>query len=228
MEKELEILELKETKELETDAVSTLDKIKEIQIIDNESNKNATDLLKLIKSKAKAIQDYWKDTTERAYKIYKDLKAKEKEMLEPLQNAENIIKSKMSDFIIQEQRKAQEEQEKIRKQQEIEALKQIEEAEKLRKEGKEIEAITKEQLAYTIDTLQTKVETNVDKVEGVNYMIDYDIEILDPTKIPSYLNGIEIRKIDTGAIKKLVKMANGKLNLEGIKVIEKKIIRVRS
>jgi len=146
----------------------------------------------------------------------------------PLEEAETQIKAKMSVYIMEQEEKAKKEQEALRKAQEEEALKQLAEAEKLKAEGKDLEAQIQEEMAYAIDEVKTVVEPTIQKQEGISYMTDYSIEIVDANKVPTYINGIEIRPIDIQAIKKLAKASKGKIEIEGIKILERKIMKVRS
>lgn len=213
---------------IEKEQKSILDQIQEITINNEEDNIKAGNFLKQIKPVIKNIEAYWKPLKESASKAHKDLCAKEKEMLEPLKQAETQIKAKMSVYITEQEEKARKEQEALRKAQEEEALKQLAEAEKLKAEGKEIEAQVQEEMAYAIDEVKTVVNPTIQKQEGISYMTDYEIVVVDNKKVPTYVNGIEIRPIDVQAIKKLAKASKGQIQIVGIKILEKKIMKVRS
>lgn len=207
---------------IESEKNSVLSKIKSFQIITDEDNKIAGDYLKQIKPVIKNIKDYWKPLKESAKKAHSDLCEREKSMLEPLELAENEIKHKMSNYIMEQEEKARKEQEALRKAQEEEALKQLEEAEKLKAAGNEVEAQIQEEMAYAIDDVKTVVNPTIQKQDGISYMTDYEISVKDSTKVPAYINGTEIRPVDTQAIKRLVKMCKGNIQIEGIEIKEKK------
>lgn len=213
---------------IEDEQKSILDQIQEITINNDEDNIKAGNFLKQIKPVIKNIKDYWKPLKESAKKAHSDLCAKEKEMLEPLEQAEVQIKAKMSVYITEQEEKARKEQEALRKAQQEEALKQLAEAEKLKEEGKELEAQMQEEMAYAIDEVKTVVTPTIQKQEGISYMTDYVIEVVDATKVPTYINGMEIRPIDTQAIKKLAKLSKGQLQIDGIKISETKVMKVRA
>ena len=213
---------------IENEQKSILDQIHEITINNEEDNIKAGNFLKQIKPVIKNIKEYWKPLKESAKKAHSDLCAREKTMLEPLEQAETQIKAKMSNYIAEQEEKARREQEALRKAQQEEALRQLAEAEKLKAEGKEMEAQIQEEMAYAIDEVKTVVTPSIQKQEGISYMTDYDIGIIDANKVPTYINGIEIRPIDVQAIKKLVKMYKGNIQIDGIKITEKKIMKVRS
>lgn len=207
---------------------SILEQIQEITINNEEDNIKAGNFLKQIKPVIKNIKAYWKPLKESAKKAHSDLCAKEKEMLEPLEQAETQIKTKMSVYITEQEEKARKEQEALRKAQEEEALKQLAEAEKLKAEGKEIESQVQEEMAYAIDEVKTVVNPTIQKQEGISYMTDYEIVVVDNKKVPTYVNGIEIRPIDVQAIKKLAKASKGQIQIDGIKILEKKVMKVRT
>lgn len=213
---------------IENEKKTLLEQIKEITIDNEEDNINAGTFLKQIKPIIKNIKEYWKPLKESAKKAHSDLCAKEKEMLMPLEEAETQIKAKMTVYIMEQEEKAKKEQEALRKAQEEEALKQLAEAEKLKAQGKELEAQIQEEMAYAIDEVKTVVEPTIQKQEGISYMADYSIVVIDANKVPAYMNGIEIRPIDIQAIKKLAKASKGKIEIEGIKILERKIMKVRS
>lgn len=207
---------------------SILEQIQEITINNEEDNVKAGNFLKQIKPVIKNIKEYWKPLKESAKKAHSNLCSKEKEMLEPLEQAEIQIKAKMSVYITEQEEKARREQEALRKAQQEEALRQLAEAEKLKAEGKEMEAQIQEEMAYAIDEVKTVVEPTIQKQEGISYMTDYSIVIVDANKVPTYVNGIEIRPIDVQAIKKLAKASKGQIQIEGIKILEKKVMKVRT
>lgn len=213
---------------IENEQKSILDQIQEITINNEEDNIKAGNFLKQIKPVIKNIKEYWKPLKESASKAHKDLCNREKCMLEPLEQAEIQIKAKMSVYITEQEEKARREQEALRKAQQEEALRQLAEAEKLKAEGKEMEAQIQEEMAYAIDEVKTVVEPTIQKQEGISYMTDYEIVVVDNNKVPTYVNGFEIRPIDVQAIKKLAKASKGQIQIEGIKILEKKVMKVRA
>lgn len=213
---------------IEAERKSLLENVNEITINNEEENQEAGTFLKQIKPIIKQIKEYWKPLKESAKKAHSELCAKEKEMLQPLEEAETKIKAKMSLYIMEQEEKAKREQEALRKAQSDEALKQLEEAERLKAEGKDLEAQIQEEMAYVMDEVKTVVEPTIKKQEGISYMTDYEVEIVDSNIVPIYINGMEIRPIDLQAVKRLVKVSKGKIEIKGLRIIEKKVLKVRS
>lgn len=204
-----------------------LNELKSIIITNQEEYENAATFVKKVKDSNKKVKEYWKPLKDQAAKTHKELVSKEKDMLTPLEEAEKILKQKMTEYVEIQEEKARQEALELKKKQEELAMQQLEEAEKLRNDGDEISAAMAEQNALVIDSLNTNISSSVQKVDGVSYRTDYDVEIIDDKKVPSYIGGIEIRQINVQAIKKLAKATKGKIEIDGIKIIEKKVSSIR-
>ena len=63
--------------------------------------------------------------------------------------------------------------------------------------------------------------------KGISSQDDYIVTITDESLVPVTLNGIILRKVDEGAIKRLVKLAKGNIEIPGVKIEKTKIINVR-
>lgn len=63
--------------------------------------------------------------------------------------------------------------------------------------------------------------------KGISSQDDYIVTITDESLVPVTLNGIILRKIDEGAIKRLVKLTKGNIDIPGIKIEKTKIVSVR-
>ena len=61
---------------------------------------------KRVKAQIKAVKDYWKPLKENAAKAHKEICAREKEMLAPLQEAESTLKGAMSSYLMEQEKKA--------------------------------------------------------------------------------------------------------------------------
>lgn len=217
MEEETQLVEIK------NESSSIVETANNINITNQEDLESAAAFLKEIKNTQKKIKDYWEEPIKNAYETHKKLKAKENEMLEPLQNSEKIIKDKISDYTITMERLKREEEERIRAEQEQQALEQLKEAERLKAEGNEVEAQIAEENAVAMSQIDIKVDSKVEKVAGLSFRKDYEIVVTDPYKVPAYINGTEIRKIDLAQIKRFVKMTNNGVQIPGIKVNETQI-----
>lgn len=204
--------------EIRNESTNIVDAANNMNITNQDDLVYAAGFLNNIKATQKKIKEYWEEPIKRAYDAHKALKAKENAMLEPLQNSEKIIKDKIDDYNAVMQRLKEEEEARLRAEQERQALEQLEEAEKLRAEGNEVEAQIAESNAEMMAQVEVKVDPMIEKVQGLSFRKDFEIVVTDPYKVPAYINGTEIRKIDLAQIKRFVKMTNNGVQIPGIQV----------
>lgn len=221
-------MEDKELLSLNLESNMLLGEVTNTKINNQEDFEFASSFLKQVKAVQKKVKDYWETPIKNAYEAHKSLKNKENEMLKPLQESEKILKNKMQEYTEQQTKIFEEQLKRLKEEQEKEAMHELEEAERLRENGDVVGAEIAESNANMIYQMPTNLKSGVEKVEGIGYRKDYEIQIVDDTKVPAYINGIQIRKIDESQIKKLIKMTNGQIIIPGINVKEKKIISVRS
>lgn len=90
-------------------------------------------------------------------------------------------------------------------------------------ERRKLEQQAKEQ--YGVEVI---LDTNAPKVEGISAVTDYEITVLDISKVPTIFNGVPIIQVDISAVKKLAKLMKGKLEIPGLKIEETKQIRSKA
>ncbi len=188
---------------------------------------NASELCKDIKNRINQIKYYWKDTKDNAYKAWKNLCAKEQELLDPFTKAETELKGKMADF----QRKKLEEERLLREEQE---RWKREEAERLLKEAEQAEADgMAEHSEYLVEmaeqtqNMQFKEPPKV-KTADTSRKIVWKARVINPSIVPAELNGVIIRPIDTKALDKMAQLSKGNTKVPGVEFYEDIQIAVRT
>ena len=88
----------------------------------------AGDLTKAVKKMQKKVKDYWEPMRVNAKAAYDEVLAHKKEMLDPLEAAEKILKGKMGDYSMEKERKRRAQEEAMRKLAEQEMNRKLEEA----------------------------------------------------------------------------------------------------
>ena len=199
----------------EESSLAVIEQAKQIVINDSEDYKNASEFLKQIKAQEKIITDHFADMKEQAHKAHKAICDKENGFLKPLKAVESQIKTLMSNYSIEQEKrqleavfKAQTEKAKL--------------IEKYRADGDDVMAELLE------ETMSVAPISEIENVSGVSSTDNYEIEIVDASKVPAYINGVEIRTIDIGEIKELAKQSKGEIQIDGIKIVRTKSIRVRN
>ena len=199
----------------------------QLKVVDDASYQIAGNVLTEIKTKQKMVKEYFAPLKEAANKAHKAITSKESETLKPLEEIERSLKSEMSNYFMEQERKKREAEALLRKQIEEEKRRALAEAEKLEKEGKTEESDMAFQQAVDAEEMAMFAQVEVAKptVKGIGTQKDYVITVTDESKVPSYILGACIRPVDTMAIKKLVKATEGKIRIEGISINETVIIK---
>ena len=181
--------------------------------------KNAVEICKDIKFRIKQVEDYWKDLKDKAYKSWKDICSKEKQLLEPYTNAEADIKRKMTTWQrekMEQEKLIREEQERYRKSEEERLLGLARKAEL---DGKI------EHSEYLVDLAeQTKViqfeQPKQTKVVGSAVKATWKARITNTDLVPINFAGAEIRPISQTVLDKLAKASSGKMKIPGVEFYE--------
>ena len=190
----------------------------------------AGDLIKTIKAMQKQVKDYWDPLRVAAKRTYDDVLAKKKAMLDPLEAAEKIIKSKMGDFVLEQERKRQEQEEAMRKLAQAEIDRKLDEAATAEANG---DAMGVEFAMAEAEVMQGIAEagsipSQKPKANGVSTSKAWKIVSVDPAQVPVSIAGAVIRPVDESAVMALIKATKGKIEIPGIKYEETVTISVRS
>jgi hypothetical protein len=180
---------------------------------------NAAEVCKDIKAKIKQIEDYWASLKGSAYKAWKDICAKETELLAPFTKAETSIKSKMTTFqrqLMEEQRIQREEQERFRKEEAERLMKAAEEAQQ---DGMAEHADYLVEEAAKVEVMKFEQPKAV-KTAGTAVRTVWKAKITNDELVPSYANGMCLRLIDVATLNKLAGLVKGKSNIPGVEFYE--------
>ena len=200
-------------------------------VIDNDQDyADAGAFVKQVKATAKKVEEYWEPMRKMTYDAYKEVTEHKSQMLDPLKNAEKMIKGKISAYHEEVERKRREEEEAARRAAQEEAERKIAEAQEAELNGDferadaaiaEAEVMT--QASETITVLKEEP-----KVSGIIKKVDWEITSVDSNVVPVSLAGVELRPVDTGAVLELIRATRGKVQIPGIEYKEKVNISVRA
>jgi Mg-chelatase subunit ChlI len=115
----------------------TVQKAEALIITNNADYEAAGTALVEIKTYNKRVQDYWKEPKDNAYKAWKGICAKEKVILDPLNEAEGLIKQKMATYQREQEAKERAIREELERRQREETERLMKEAEEKEKEAEE-------------------------------------------------------------------------------------------
>lgn len=201
-----------------------------IAIIDDDTYQLAAAMLTSIKGQQNAVTDFFEPLRKTTKAAYDSVLKRRKDMLDPLNKAEAVIKKKLTAY--------QEKVERDRAAKEAE-LKRLAEAER---EAKFEEAVSAEAsgdaLGAELAMLDAEVMDDVaatiavapaaPKAAGISYRTDWEITGIDPKLVPVEFAGAIIRPVDEKAVKALIKASKGKIQIPGITYKAVKTVSARS
>lgn len=195
--------------------------------IDNEDDyKEAGQFGRLLKQRTAEVKDFWKPLKEAAHKAHAEICAREKAMLQPLSNAEKILKQTMGAYISEQERIRREAEEAARRAAQAEAERRLQEAIALEAQGKSAAADAAVEEAEIMDEMSNMVSVAAEKpkAEGVTTKKDWEIESIDSSKVPVLFAGVELRPVDTSAVMRLIRSTKGQVHIPG--VVYKEVAKV--
>jgi hypothetical protein len=217
------------TRELNSVSQRAISAAESLMIIGQADMEQASYLLKGFKSAKEAVVNFFKPLKDKAYQTHKEICDREKEMLMPYANADQLVRQKVNAYTAEQERIRREKEAELRRKQEEEARRLAEEAEKLEAEGRRAEAeITLDRAAMTETYAQSiSVPTSQEKIQGISYRTDYEVSVDDEAAVPVSFGGVTIRPVDLAAVKRLAVATKGNIKIPGIRVIENKKVAVR-
>lgn len=188
-------------------------------IIETEADYTAAgEFGRLLKQKTAEVTVFFKPMKDSAHQAHKAVCDREKAMLNPLKNAEKIIKKTMSDYLMEQERKRQEAEKAIRQAAEAEMQRKLAEAAKLESTGEQEKAeeafedavVMDEAASYSIAACAKP------KVSGVGASKDWEIVGVDADAVPVHFSGMELRPVDQAAVMRLIRASKGRIEIPGI------------
>jgi hypothetical protein len=190
-----------------------LERAKSLVVNSVENYQTACEIVKGIAELRKMIEADFKPAKSSAYDTWKAICAQEKNHLDGLSEPDRIVRSKISDYNVEQERIRREEERKAREVAERQAEeRKIQEAIKAEAQGRP-------ELANTI--LDTPVvaapivvpKATVPKVEGVSMATTWKFEITDSSLIPR-----EYLTVDETKIRKVVQALKEQSSIPGVRV----------
>lgn len=229
---------------LEKESVTIRELVAGVVVEDQDGFSKAGDLAKQVKAFQKKVEDYWEPIRDSAYKAYKTINDRKKQMLDPLKDAEKSLKQKMGAYTMEVERKRREEEERLRKIAEEEQRRRLEEAQRLEEERKQkiAEAQTHEEdgndffaalahmeaqkaekaaqaavaEAQMMASVPVSVQVEKPQMKGVSQRVAWEIVSVDESKVPVSVAGAVIRPVDQAAVMRLIKASNGTVEIPGV------------
>lgn len=200
---------------------------KGLTISTHEDYDRGTTILKDIKTRVKAVKEYWKGPKEAANAAHKELVAKEAQMLKPLQEAESIIKKAMLAYTAEVDRKRREAEEaaRIAREEEVKRLEAI--AAKAEEQGDKDTAEIMRDMAEEVPIGEIAAAA-APTAKGVSVRTTWKARVTDPKAVPAYFEGMELREINMTALNNIAKWRNGEAQIPGVEFYQDSTMSVRA
>lgn len=211
-------LQLVETNEVETKAVTIVDQAKVVKVTDSETYITAGSLWKQIGDMITEIKDTFDPICEAAYRAHKAATEKRAKYLNPLTQAQKDVKKLMSDYDAEQERIRLAEEARLRE------LARKEEEERKLQEAIQAELEGNHEAAEKIIQEPVQVAPVVvpkatpKMVGGPVYQTRWKFEITDAEKVPR-----EYLMIDEQKIGKIVTALKDKTNIPGIRAFSTRV-----
>lgn len=201
-----------------------------VVIATDEDYVTAAEITKAVKQTQKKVKDYWEPLRASTYKAYQDVMGKKKQMAEPLERAEKILKGKMAAFMAQKERERKAREEAARKAAQMETDRMLAEAASYEKNGDAMGAEMAMAEAEIMDDAAAGIviASKAPKVDGVSTAKTWQITNVDLSKVPAEIAGVVIRPLDEKAVLALIRATKGQVKIPGIEFEETVAISVRA
>lgn len=173
-------------KEIAKQSLNIFEQAKNLMVVDEAGYCLGVEIIKSLKSMQKKIEDYFEPIKSGAYKTWKEICAKEKEQLEPLEKAEDYLRDEINGYLntLEKARKAEQEkaEREAREKAEKERQKLLEKAVQAKTEEKQESLLEKAENVYAEPV---HVKPYIDKTiktgdTTVTRKTDIKITITDP------------------------------------------------
>ncbi len=214
---------------LESHGMSIVKHAASLIVDGNEGYNAAAELLRQIKNQSKAVKDYWGPIKTKAKAAHQEVVDREKTMLNPLMQAEAIVKKNMSAYQmkIEEERRRAEEEARKRQQEERDRL--LTEAIKAEEKGDDAEASANVAMAELVEDMAPAVmAAPAAKAAGISTRKSWKAKVTDAAKVPVVANGIEIRPINMAALNNIARLTKGTAEIAGVEFFEDTTISARA
>ena len=200
-----------------------------VTVASDEEYASAGEFTKSVKKMQKKVKEYWEPLRVSAKATYDDILARKKQMLDPLESAEKILKSKMIAYSREKEKKRKAQEEAMRKLAEQEMARKLEEAAKAEAAGDSLGAEYAMAEAEVMEDVSISggIRSQAPKANGVSQSKTWKITSIDSSLVPVTFSGVEIRPVDEKAVMRLIKESKGTISIPGVQYEETVSISIR-
>lgn len=189
-----------------------------IVINGDEDYQAAAEFGRELKRKSAEVTAFFKPMKDAANKAHKEVCQREKAMLEPLKNAEGILKKEMGRYTMEQERQRAEMERQLRLAAQAEADKKLAEAAAAEEAGDKAGCEAALLDAQIIDTAgrSASLQVQAPKARGTSVSKDWQIVEVDDLLVPVAIAGVVIRPVDKGTVMRLIRSSKGTIQIPGV------------
>lgn len=208
---------------IKAEVAPIVEKAKMIVIVDQVSSDMAADFLKAVKSAQSRVTAFWKPIKEAAHKAWKQTTEGENQILDPLKDAEAMVKGKILTFQKEQEQARLEQQRLLQAKADEEARKERERLEKEAAKLKtpELKAARLEQAAAVVAPV-IEIKPAVVQAKGVATVKTWKAVVVDELAVPR-----EWLIVNESALDKFAKATKGAAKIPGVRFEETETISCR-
>jgi len=215
-----------EIQELEKESKDLIVQAQGMIITNQEQYETSADFLQTVKAMQKKIKESFNIIIEKAHRAHKEAVAQRDKHLQPLKEAESIVKKGMITYTEEQNRKAQEEQQRLQALADKEA-----ELQRKRLEARITNAVAKgkEEKAEELRLQQEQIEAiapvvtpQVETPKGVSYSTRWSAEVIDANLVPR-----EYLVPNQQALDAVARATKGSISIPGVKFVAIKTLAQR-
>ena len=214
--------------QLEKSGAMAVQTAKEFKVASQDDYEKGAKYLTGIKARMNQITDYWKAPKAAAQSAHKQLVAKEKQMLKPLQDAEAIIKKTMLSYQQAVEKARREAEAEARRRQEEEARRLLEQAVQAEEKGDDQQAAINMAMAEMVSEMPAAPVVQTPTAQGTSIRKTWKAKVVDEKLVPAYFNGMELRTINMTALNNLAKTTKGTMQIPGVEFYEDSTLSIRT
>lgn len=200
------------------------------EITDDAGYAAAVEAAKAVKALQKDVKAFFEPLRKAAKATYDGVLARRAAMTGPLEEAEKDLKGRMSAYALEKERQRREAETAMRRAAAEEADRKLEAAAAAETAGDAAAAEYGLSEAEVLEglALTGTVAGNAPRARGAGLTRTWKITAVDPALVPTTLNGVELRPVDTAAVMRLIRATRGQVQIPGITFTEDVTVSIRT
>lgn len=214
--------------QLISDGRAFLTSAQALTIVTAEDYQRAADVVRQIKARQQAVTNYWQTPKASAKAAHQALCDREKQMLQPLVEAEKAVKDAILGYKRTVEAEAARQREEMRRKQQEEAERLLQAAVDAEAAGDLVGSETNVAMAQMVSDMKVTAPMQTAPVAvGTSTRKVWRVRVTDEKAVPIELAGVTIRPVDMAALVQLARTTKGTIAVPGVEFYQEEQLSVR-